>query len=70
MLFVYIVFFVKDHANVIHTYFPAERPQRQKFLADYIKNMGGNVTFKIYEGIGHEIPDQMLEDALDFLTAH
>ncbi len=63
-------YFTEDQVQIIHTYFPKERPKRQEFLANYIKNKGGNVIFKMYEGVAHEIPDQMWEDAFDFLISH
>ena len=58
------------HWQYIKTNFGKTNPERVKFFYDYLVSIGTPAEFRLYKGIGHEITDEMMNDAFQFLVSH
>jgi len=62
--------FKDEGALFIREYFGPTNPERIKFFYEFLVSVGVPAEFKMYEGIGHELPDYLFEDAFDFFIMH
>ncbi|MHC1782582.1 MAG: hypothetical protein AB9891_07460 [Anaerolineaceae bacterium] len=58
------------HTDFIKSNFGNNTPERNRFYYEYLVSIGADAEFKMYEGIGHEITDQMFHDVFEFLLSH
>jgi len=66
----YTDIFTEEQRLFIRSRFGETNPERIRFFYEYLVSVGGSAEFRLYEGIGHEITDQMMRDAFNFLIAH
>jgi predicted esterase len=52
------------------TIWGASDPERLETQATVLSNRGYNVTFQLYDGVGHTITESMYEDVWNFLESH
>ena len=50
--------------------FGKEPPKRWLHTVDIYNSVGANSQFKLYEGVGHIMTDEMMRDAVDFFIKH
>lgn len=58
------------HWQFIASHFGSTNPERVRFFYDYLISIGVPAEFRLYEDTGHEITEEMIVDAFDFLVAH
>ena len=61
----YTDIFTRSEWNIIESHFGSTYPEWRRFFFEYL--VGVPAEFRLYEDIGHEITDQMMHDAFDFL---
>lgn len=66
----YTDIFTEEERLFIKSRFGATNPDRITFFYEYLVSVGVPAEFRLYAGLGHEVPPQMLQDAFAFLTAH
>ena len=62
--------FLDGQWQFIKTYFGDTDAERTKFFYDYLISMGAPAEFRLYEGVGHQLTDAMMNDAFEFLISH
>ncbi len=64
----YTDIFTESQRLFIRSHFGDTNPERIKFYADHLSATNVPTTFRQYDGVGHNLTDEMLEDAFKFLT--
>lgn len=59
--------FTEEQRLFIRYHFGPTNPERIRFFYEYLVSVGVPAQFYLYNGIGHEITDQMMRDAFSFL---
>ena len=62
--------FTEGQRQFIRANFGDTNPKRIQFYNDFLISVGIKSQFKLYSGVGHQIPAQMLRDAFSFLVAN
>jgi hypothetical protein len=66
----YTDIFTESQRLFIRAHFGDTNPKRIKFYADHLSSIQVPTTFRQYDGLAHELPDNMLDDAFKFLSNH
>jgi len=59
--------FTEEQLLFIRSHFGRTNPERIEFFYEYLVSVGVPAEFRLYRGIGHELPTYMLHDAFSFL---
>lgn len=60
--------FTGEQIEFLNDTFGDSDPVRLENQADYINEIGGNVEFKLYPGIGHNYTSEMIDDSFTFFS--
>jgi len=66
----YTDIFTRSQGDFIRLNFGSTNPERIRFYYDFLASMGMSAEFHLYENVGHEITEQMMIDAFEFLITH
>ena len=61
------IIFTEEQRLFIRSHFGKTNPERIEFFYEYLVSVGVPAEFRLYKGIGHELPAYMLHDAFGFL---
>lgn len=62
--------FLSWQSQFIRSRFGETNPERTQFFYEYLASVGVPAEIKVYEGLGHELQPEMLQDAFCFLMAN
>jgi hypothetical protein len=63
-------FFPDGQWQFIKTNFGNTDAERLEFFYNYLKSIGASASFRIYEGIGNRLTDEMMNDGFEFLVSY